>query len=180
MLKKLAAEMKEVHSYTILAMITVAEQSDTMNRVIRIKCLLILALIFSAHSHAAGIKKWEDESGQVNYGDSPPANVESKAVRVTRPPSNPGKALPRFSGSQGEQPQSPDQQAQVPAAPEEPDVPQEQAAQLCEEAKSDLVKLNRSDNIRVRSKDGSVRYMSAQEREERRKLTEEDIEQFCK
>ena len=53
-------------------------------------------------------------------------------------------------------------------------------AKLCEEARSDLVKLNRSENIRVRSADGSVRYMSAEEKEERRKLTEEDIKQFCK
>jgi len=142
------------------------------------KRLLVLALIISAHSHAAGIKKWVDDKGQVHYGDSPPMQVQSESVRVSRPPSDPGKPLPRFSSSQGEQQQAAQQPAEQQTA--QPDISDDQMAKLCEEARSDLVKLNRSENIRVRSADGSVRYMSAEEKEERRKLTEEDIKQFCK
>ena len=141
------------------------------------KRLLVLALIISAQSHAAGIKKSVDDNGQIHYGDSPPAQVKSEPIRVTRPPSDPGKPLPRFSGSQGEQNQQTQQPAEQQTA--EPDVPKDQAEKLCEEAKSDLVKLNRSENIRVRSADGKIRVMSAEEKEERRKQTEEDIEQFC-
>lgn len=140
------------------------------------KRLLFLALIISAQSHAAGIKKWVDDKGQIHYGDSPPAQVQSEPIRVTRPPSDPGKPLPRFTSNQEQQAQQPTEQQK----PAEPEVPKDQAEKLCEEAKSDLVKLNRSENIRVRSKDGKVRVLSAEEKEERRKVSEEDIEQFCK
>lgn len=140
------------------------------------KRLLFLALIISAQSHAAGIKKWVDDKGQIHYGDSPPAQVQSEPIRVTRPPSDPGKPLPRFTSNQEQQTQQPAEQQK----PAEPEVPKDQAEKLCEEAKSDLVKLNRSETIRVRSKDGDIRVLSAEEKEERRKATEEDIEQFCK
>ncbi len=142
------------------------------------KRLLVLALLFSAGVHAAGIKKWVDENGQIHYGDSPPAKVPSESIRVNRPPSNPGKPLPRLTDS-SEEAQPGSEQPPQPAAAPAPDVPEDQAARLCQEAKSDLVKLKRSDNIRVRSADGTVRYMSAEEKAERLKVTEEDIQQFC-
>lgn len=144
------------------------------------KRLMILALLMSANLQAAGIKKWVDENGQIHYGDSPPAQVQSESIRVNRPPSNPGKPLPRFTGSEDPQQPAggePSGQNQPEAVPE---VGQDEASKLCAEAKSDLQKLNRSANIRVRSADGSIRYLSAEEKEERRKQTEQDIEQFCK
>ena len=143
------------------------------------KRLLVLALFLSTSIQAAEIKKWVDENGQIHYGDSPPAQVKSEPVRVNRPPSNPGKPLPRFnSNTDQEQPQA----AQQPQPPKTkaPEVAQDEATRLCQEAKKDIEKMNRSDTIRVRSADGSIRYLSGEEKQQRRQIAEEDIKQFCK
>jgi len=142
------------------------------------KRLLIPALIFASSGYAAGIQKWVDDNGQVHYGDSPPAKTESESVRVSRPPSNPGKALPRFTGSQDNTTAAAESDASAPTTPAEtsPDVIQKQ----CEQAKKDLSTLNRTARVRLRMDDGTIRYMTDEEKEERKKLSEEDIQQFCK
>lgn len=140
------------------------------------KRLPILLLFIACNSQAAGIQKWVDENGQVHYGDSPPAQIKAESVNVTRPPSNPGKPLPRFSGSDAEakpEAQHPDQKPPA-------ETSEEQAVQACEQAQKDLAVMNRSTRIRLKQADGTTRYMTAEEIEERRKQTEADIEQFCK
>lgn len=147
------------------------------------KRLLVLALVLSTNSYAADIKKWVDEKGQIHYGDTAPAQIHTESVRVNRPPSNPGKPLPRFSDPEKADPGKEEQPAKPPQQQEQaakPEVDGDQARSLCEEARKDLEKINRSNNIRVRSSDGSIRYLGAEEKEERRKQSEEDIQQFCK
>ena len=139
---------------------------------------LILAFFISCNGYAAGIQKWVDENGQIHYGDSPPAKTQTESVRVSRPPSNPGKALPRFTGSQSEE--SGDQTADNQQAPAQQETPAEVAQQQCEQAKKDLKTLNRTSRVRLKMDDGSIRYMTKEEREQRKKVSEEDIKQFCK
>jgi hypothetical protein len=145
-----------------------------------VKRLLIPLLFLACNSHAAGIQKWTDENGQVHYGDSPPAQVNPEAVRISRPPSNPGKSLPRFATENinkkdDKQDQSPSQQAKEPA----PEPSKDQAAEFCAQAKKDLATINRSKRIRVKSADGSSRFMTTEEINERRKLSQSDIDQYC-
>ncbi len=142
------------------------------------KRLLIPALILTSSSYAAGIQKWVDDNGQVHYGDSPPAKTKTESVRVSRPPSNPGKALPRFTGSQDDETAAAEDGANTPSAPAE--TSEEVAQNQCEQAKKDLSTLNRTSRVRLRMDDGTIRYMTDEERAERKKLSEEDIQQFCK
>jgi len=58
---------------------------------------LLLLLLVSGLAQSAGIQKWIDEDGVVHYGDTPPLRVQAEPVSVTRPPSNPGKPLPRLN-----------------------------------------------------------------------------------
>lgn len=145
------------------------------------KRLIIPILFLACNSHAAGIQKWVDENGQVHYGDSPPARVSTEAVRVSRPPTNPGKTLPRLNTDSKKADEntpaesSPDQ---VNAPPTEPT--QDEAKEFCARAKKDLLTLNKSNRLRLKLADGTTRYMTQEEVAARRKQSEEDIKSYCK
>lgn len=141
------------------------------------KRLLVLVLFFSATSYAAGIQKWTDENGQIHYGDSPPAKIKSESVRVSRPPSNPGKALPRFTGSKDEDSTT---ASNTPQKNEPPEPSAEEASELCAKAEKDLATLNGSARIRLQTSDGTSRLLTQEERDQRKVQTEEDIKRFCK
>ena len=140
------------------------------------KRLLIPFLLISCSSYAAGIQKWVDESGQVHYGDTPPVKTKAEPIHVTRPPSNPGKPLPRFTAGKNSNETEPHPDTK-PIAKESSE---DQAKDACEQAQKDLVILNRSTRLRLKSADGTERYMTADEIAQRRERTEKDIKQFCK
>ncbi len=135
--------------------------------------LLILVLFIAGNSFAAGIQKWSDEKGLIHYGDNPPAQAETESIRISRPPSDPGKPLPRFSSEETED--TPPTGQQKPA-----ETSDEEAKALCEKARKDLTIIQRSTRLREKSGDGSIRYLNKEEIEARRIQTEEDIEHFCK
>lgn len=143
----------------------------------RLLMFILMSIIFiTCNSIAAGIQKWVDEGGQIHYGDSPPARVSSEPIKVSRPPSDPGKPLPRFTPGEDAEEQvdeHPDQQAPVKETSEE------QAREACEKAQKDLKILKRSTRIRLKQSDGSVHYMTREEIEQRLEQTEEDIKLFC-
>jgi hypothetical protein len=145
------------------------------------KRLLIPLLFLTCNSHAAGIQKWTDENGQVHYGDSPPVKVKPEVVRISRPPSNPGKSLPRFSAETKDQPN--EQQTQTSPEQEKAPVPavsKNQAAEFCDLARKDLATINRSRRIRVKTPDGGVRLLTAEEIDARRKQSQTEIDKYCK
>ena len=141
------------------------------------RIFMLLALLVAVPLQAGTIKKWVDEEGNVHYGDSPPISAKTENVRVLSAPTNPGKALPRLSspgtgenaggGASG-------------GAAGDGKVPTDQAKIACDKAREDLEVISRSSRIKLRSADGTERYMSTEEIEERRALAEEDIKQFCK
>ena len=132
------------------------------------KHLLIPILLISSTSFAAGIQKWVDEDGQVHYGDSPPAKAQTESVRVSRPPSNPGKPLPKFSPEAEKS--SNDEQVKLPA---------DEAQVICERAKNDLSVIDNNEIVRIRDQDGSERVMSKEEIEQRRERAQKDIDDYC-
>ncbi len=138
--------------------------------------LICLSFIFSASLSAGTIHKWVDEDGNVHYGDSPPVSVTTKPVRVIGAPSDPGKALPRL-GTSGDSGSASD------STTDEPDpstVPEDQAKIACDEARKDFKALKSSSRVRLKSADGTTRYLTTEEIDERRKSSEEDIEKFCR
>lgn len=139
--------------------------------------LIYLALMASMSVQAGPIKKWVDEEGNISYGDSPPLSVKTENVRVLSAPSNPGKALPRLGNTEGDQAA----QGSASAGGQEQDrVPADQAQIACEKAQEDLQVISRSSRIKLRSADGSTRYMTTEEIEERKTQAEADVKQFCK
>ena len=139
-------------------------------------CLLILT---SSSLFAGSILKWVDEDGNIHYGDAPPIAVETERVRVISAPSNPGKTLPRLSG--GSTGNSNKRGTNVAAGDTQDDLklPADQAIIACEEATADLKVINRSKRIRLRSADGTTRYMTTEEIETRRGNAEKAVSLHC-
>lgn len=133
------------------------------------KRLLIPILLFSTSSFAASIQKWVDENGQIHYGDSPPAKAQTESVRVSRPPSNPGKPLPKFNPDEGKETKS-----------SRPELPEEEAKAICDRAHQDLVIIENTEIVRVRTEDDGERVLSKEEIEQRREQAQNDIDTYCR
>ena len=56
----------------------------------------------------------------------------------------------------------------------------DQAKAACDAAQDDLRVISSSSRIRLKSPDGTTRYMSTEEIEQRKSQAEADIKQFCK
>lgn len=140
-------------------------------------CLFILA---SSSLFAGEILKWVDEDGNIHYGDAPPISAETERVRVLSAPRNPGRALPRLS-TEGSTGNSNKRGTDVAAGDAQDDVklPADQAIIACEEATADLGIINRSSRIRLKSADGSTRYMTTEEIDARRERAEKDVSLHC-
>ena len=130
--------------------------------------LIYLTLLASTSLTAGSIHKWTDADGNVFYGDAPPMSTKTENVWVQSAPSNPGKALPRLS--------SPDSEA-APAAGNA--VPEDQAKVGCDNAQNDLEIIQSSSRVKLKLADGSTRYLTTEEIDERRAQAESEIERFC-
>jgi hypothetical protein len=138
--------------------------------------LIYLTLLVSASLNAGTIHKWVDEQGNVHYGDSPPVATKTEDVRVLSAPSNPGKALPRLSTPSSEQ----NGDSSNPAAATDPTgLPEDQAKLACDNAREDLQVINRSSRVKLRNSDGTTRYLTTEEIEDRKTQAEADVERFC-
>ena len=139
--------------------------------------LIYLTLLTSMSLHAGAIHKWVDDDGNVHYGDAPPVSAKTEGVRVQSAPSNPGKALPRLSKPAS----STDTAAggDPTATANNENVPDDQAKIACDQATEDLKVIGRSSRIKLKAADGSTRYLSSEEIEERKEQAEADIERFC-
>ncbi len=135
---------------------------------------LIPILLLACTAHAGSIHKWVDEDGNVHYGDAPPVTAKTENVRVLSAPSNPGRALPRLGDNTGD-----DTAGGTTAAASDDTVPADQAKIACEQAQEDLAVINRSSRIKLRSADGSERFLSTEEIAERKERAEADIDRFC-
>ena len=135
--------------------------------------LIVLTFLVSTMLQAGAIHKWVDADGNVHYGDAPPVTVKTESVRVQSAPTNPGKSLPRLSTSGSE---DVDEGGETAAAGK---VPKDQAKIACDQAKEDLQIISRSSRIKLKSADGSERYLTTEEIDQRRDLAESDVDQFC-
>ena len=140
---------------------------------------IFLLVMISVSLNAGEILKWTDEDGNVFYGDAPPIDAKAEPVRVIRAPSNPGRALPRLGGNTGTN--SNDSGGNRNASNQQAgNVPEDQAKIACQYARDDLKVIKRSNRIRVKSADGSERYMTSEEIAARKETAEEDVSRYCR
>lgn len=134
--------------------------------------LTYLILVLSTSLNAATIHKWVDENGNVHYGDSPPIKTKSENVHVQSAPSNPGKALPRLKPSGSES-------GGGNAAGGEPQASAEQAQKICETARKDLQIITTSNRIKLTQADGTTRFLSDEEIEQRKSQSQAEVDRYC-
>jgi len=124
---------------------------------------------------AADIKKWTDEKGHVYYGDTPPLQASTKTIKTNKRPSNIGKPLPRLSTATAQK-----RATSTPSSAAPDSLDPEQAKEACEAAKKDIAVINKSRRIQLRASDGSLRYMTTEEIQQRRDRSTEEIDKFCR
>ena len=137
--------------------------------------ICLIPVLLSASAMAGSIHKWVDEEGNVHYGDAPPVSAKTESVRVQSAPTNPGRSLPRLSTSED----SGEAGDATAAAGDAGGVPKDQAQIACEQARQDLKVIKSSSRVKLRSADGSTRYMTTEEIDQRRQQAEADVQQFC-
>ena len=138
--------------------------------------LIYLTLLASTSLNAGSIHKWTDADGNVFYGDAPPISTKTESVWVQSAPSNPGKALPRLSSPDSEAASDSENSA---TASNNDGVPADQAKAICDNAQQDMEVIMSSNRIKLKLADGSTRYLSTEEIDERRTQAEADIDRFC-
>ncbi len=143
------------------------------------KLPLLLLLLAISPAQAASIQKWVDQDGVVHYGDSPPLRAQTERILVTRPPSNPGKPLPRLN-SNGSTDRENTRSSAGKAEPPQRFNAQKDAVRICERARKDLQIIQRNTRIKLRQPDGSVRYMTKEEIQQRREKSQKLIDTYCK
>lgn len=131
--------------------------------------------LISLNSNSAGIKKWVDDKGNVFYGDTPPRHIQSQSIRTNKRPSKLGKPLPRLSNPGISN--IPSSSKKSPVNNEKLEV--SQAKEACENAKNDQRVIQSSSRVKLRSADGSTRYMTKEEIQQRLDNSQNDIDKFC-
>ncbi len=128
----------------------------------------------------AAMFKWKDEHGVTQFGQYPPAGVEAERLRAPpRPEGDPEAARQRLDErlqQEREQKDRAREEAQKSARDKEQEARRSRA---CEAARKDLKTLQRGGNRRVRLPDGTVTYLTAEQRQQRIDKAREQIEATC-
>jgi hypothetical protein len=137
--------------------------------------LIYLTLLASTSLTAGSIQKWTDENGNVFYGDTPPVSTKTEGVRVQSAPSNPGKALPRLSTQDDSESAGTDS----PASDGDQNLTVAQSKVACDNAQQDLEVIQTSSRVKLELADGTTRYLTPEEIDQRKARAEADIKNFC-
>ena len=141
----------------------------------RILTTVIIAGLISVPAYAAkNYYKWTDANGVTHYSARKPtdANAEVISVSTGLPRDDNGQPVQVEDEGQGTAAEGQTQTAQA-AAVDNKD------PERCEAAKNNLKIINENARIRERAEDGSTRYLTPEEIEERKQRAEKIIEESC-
>lgn len=133
-----------------------------------------LGMLSSPTMAAKSYYKWVDENGVTHYSARKPHDKESEAISVTT----------GLSRDDSDQPSPAENSAQADAAstsedPAAEDPEANKDPERCEIAKSNLKILNESARIREATEDGSFRYLSDDEKGQRKETAQQAITESC-
>ena len=141
--------------------------------------IVIASTAFSTSSLAASTYKWTDDKGNVHYSQHPPRDRESERLKIKKAPrSSRTYQAPASSNSQGAATSGlPGSNQQGNTAEQESQSNTALRKKNCEAAKKNL-KIYQVYR-RVRDKEGNIKRISPDEREQRIKESKEQISEFC-
>lgn len=131
--------------------------------------LLTIAAINSQGVAASEYYQWRDSSGTVIHSDQPPPDGVDYKVVPTIPAFGPARGdIDAPTPDEGIAPVSPGEAAQANKNPE-----------LCEQAKQDLAVLHRSEQVKMRGRQGEERLMTPEEIIVERQKAKAEISVYC-
>lgn len=145
----------------------------------RHKITLIISLLFLVSPLSyAGIYKWTDEQGNVHYSQTKPSNQKTESLRIkSHAPENKSTYKRPSLNLKDKDGTSTDTDAES-ANSNEPS-PQQQA-EMCKRSKADLQILISQGQVRQKRQDGTVVYMTDEEKQKRIAAEKKRIEKYCK
>jgi len=125
--------------------------------------------------------KWKDERGVTQFGQFPPPGVEAERLRAPPPPAGDPEAARQQLNERLQQEREAADQAREKRqeAARQAELDARQAA-ACEAARRNLSTLQRGGNRRVRLPDGTVTYLTAEQRQQRIDQARKQIREHCK
>jgi hypothetical protein len=142
--------------------------------------LLALALTLATASASAAMYKWTDQNGNVQYGQFPPSGVQAERISASGTthkvdPQDSKSPQQRLQELEEQQKQQGEQEAEAAAK-------QQLAAQRqnnCELARKNLAVLQEEGHHRVRLPDGTVTYLTDEQKQQRVDQANQQIKDNC-
>ena len=134
-------------------------------------------------SNAAMAKtyKWVDENGVTQYTATPPPTGDFKAIKPpSKPAVDPAKAQGEFDKRLEAFNKRKEETDKAKSEANEQAAKDAEAKKNCEQAKKNLNLLQTKVRVRYKEKDGTVRYLTDEEREANLKRAQEAIKSHCK
>ena len=137
----------------------------------------VLFLFLIPGVSAGAIYKWVDENGKTHYGSERPKTSQAKKLNIkTKEPVTHRKTKDEKKDGKKED----DKNKAIPTALEEPKMSTKEKFRLCNQAKTDMQRIEARGRIRQKDKDGNVRYLSPKERGDRIRAAKKDVKDFCR
>lgn len=138
---------------------------------LRLIGFLLLGAVISQPALAGKVYTWTDSKGGVHFGEHPPKDAKATLVKTRTGHSDP----------------TPEQAAQAAAAQSkaatQPAAANQQAslkdAERCAKAQENLATLNSAARIRMPSADGTMVYLTEEDKVREREMTQKVIDQAC-
>lgn len=121
--------------------------------------------------------KWVDANGNITFGDHPPKGVEAEEIRISTGTSS--SSAPDLEAPPPPTDSLPEEKQATQTA-SSTQMSKEEAAQLCEQAKSNLEVLENHALIRQTGEDGEVRILEESEKQEQIATAQQIVKDYCK
>lgn len=130
---------------------------------------IVFFFLLTSTATFAKIYKWVDADGVIQYSTVPPKTKPAQEldIRVLKPATNPNQDAENSETTNSN------------LTPEELETIKKGRAITCEKAKKNLVTLQSSANVSLKTKEGEVRQLSEEERTKRAEEEQKVVNEFC-
>ena len=140
--------------------------------------IFALSLTLVAASASAAMYKWTDASGNVQYGQYPPAGSKAERIDAAPPPKSApaGKSLQQ-QVEEMEKAQDAEKQRKTETAQKQQEA--ENRKINCENARKNIERLDYGGNRLVHMPDGSYQRLDEKQKQEQIEKNQKAIKEFC-
>lgn len=145
--------------------------------------IALTTAILLAASGSAGAKmyKWVDEDGVTQYTQTPPPKGDYKPVKPPPPPPSSAAQSKKDLDKRGEEfEKRREEKAEADKKAAKDAKIEQRNKSNCATARANLEKLKTGRRLRSKEKDGSIKYVTEDDRTARIEKAQEQIKKFCK